>query len=124
MEYRYLGKSGLQVSALSLGAWVTYGNQVGEDIAFECMDAAYRSGVNFFDNAEVYADGKAETVMGKVLKRTGWNASRRSLRISPTRFPITVKLTLSYIDPAAIKFAAGDSLTLPIPGSTGNSALL
>lgn len=75
MEYRYLGKSGLQVSALSLGAWVTYGQQVGEDIAFECMEAAYQAGVNFFDNAEVYASGKAEIVMGNILKRTGWKRS-------------------------------------------------
>jgi aryl-alcohol dehydrogenase-like predicted oxidoreductase len=58
MEYRFLGRSGLQVSALSLGAWVTYGGQVGEDIAYDCMKAAYESGVNFFDNAEVYANGK------------------------------------------------------------------
>lgn len=75
MEYRYLGKSGLQVSALSLGAWVTYGGQVGEDIAFQCMEAAYKSGVNFFDNAEAYADGEAEMVMGKVIKRAGWKRS-------------------------------------------------
>lgn len=75
MEYRYLGKSGLQVSALSLGAWVTYGGQVGEDIAFQCMEAAYKAGVNFFDNAEAYADGEAETVMGKVIKRAGWKRS-------------------------------------------------
>lgn len=75
MEYRYLGKSGLQVSALSLGAWVTYGGQVGEDIAFQCMESAYKSGVNFFDNAEAYADGEAETVMGKVIKRAGWKRS-------------------------------------------------
>ena len=75
MEYRYLGKSGLQVSALSLGAWVTYGGQVGEEIAYECMNAAYEEGVNFFDNAEVYADGKAETVMGNVIKKAGWKRS-------------------------------------------------
>ena len=75
MEYRYLGKSGLQVSALSLGAWVTYGGQVGEEIAYECMTAAYEEGVNFFDNAEVYADGKAETVMGNVIKKAGWKRS-------------------------------------------------
>ncbi len=72
MEYRYLGRSGLQVSALSLGAWVTYGGQVGEQTALECMTAAYEAGVNFFDNAEAYARGNAETVMGKVLKTTGW----------------------------------------------------
>jgi voltage-dependent potassium channel beta subunit len=75
MEYRYLGKSGLQVSALSLGAWVTYGGQVGEEIALECMTAAYEAGVNFFDNAEAYARGNAETVMGNVLKKTGWHRS-------------------------------------------------
>ena len=75
MEYRYLGESGLQVSALSLGAWVTYGGQVGEEIAHECMTAAYESGVNFFDNAEVYADGNAEIVMGNVIKKSGWKRS-------------------------------------------------
>jgi voltage-dependent potassium channel beta subunit len=75
MEYRYLGKSGLQVSALSLGAWVTYGGQVGEEIAHECMQAAIEAGVNFFDNAEAYAGGKAETVMGNVIKKAGWKRS-------------------------------------------------
>ncbi len=75
MEYRYLGKSGLQVSALSLGAWVTYGGQVGEEIAYQCMEAAIKAGVNFFDNAEAYADGEAETVMGKVIKKAGWKRS-------------------------------------------------
>jgi voltage-dependent potassium channel beta subunit len=75
MEYRYLGKSGLQVSALSLGAWVTYGGQVGDEVAYECMNAAYDEGVNFFDNAEVYADGQAETVMGNVIKKAGWKRS-------------------------------------------------
>ncbi len=75
MEYRFLGNSGLKVSALSLGAWVTYGGQVGEQIAFDCMTAAYEAGVNFFDNAEVYADGEAETMMGNVIKKTGWKRS-------------------------------------------------
>ena len=75
MEYRFLGLSGLKVSALSLGAWVTYGEQVGEEIAYECMTAAYEAGVNFFDNAEVYADGKAEIVMGNVIKKVGWKRS-------------------------------------------------
>ena len=75
MEYRFLGKSGLKVSALSLGAWVTYGGQVGEDVAHRCMKAAYESGVNFFDNAEAYAKGNAETVMGAVIKKTGWKRS-------------------------------------------------
>jgi voltage-dependent potassium channel beta subunit len=75
MEYRFLGSSGLKVSALSLGAWVTYGSQVGEDIAYECMTAAYEQGVNFFDNAEAYASGKAEVVMGNAIRRAGWKRS-------------------------------------------------
>lgn len=76
MEYRYLGRSGLQVSALSLGAWVTFGEQVDEDIAYECMTAAYDAGVNFFDNAESYGRGNAEVVMGNVIKRAGWKRSQ------------------------------------------------
>lgn len=72
MEYRRLGKSGLKVSALSLGAWVTYGGQVGQDIAEQCMAAAREHGVNFFDNAEGYAEGNAEVVMGNVIKKLGW----------------------------------------------------
>ena len=72
MEYRHLGKSGLRVSALSLGAWVTMGSQIGEETAAQCMEAAWDAGVNFFDNAEAYGGGKAETVMGNVLKKKGW----------------------------------------------------
>lgn len=75
MEYRFLGASGLKVSALSLGAWVTYGGQVGEQSAYDCMVSAYEAGVNFFDNAEVYAKGNAEIVMGNVIKKTGWKRS-------------------------------------------------
>ncbi len=75
MEYRNLGRSGLKVSALSLGAWVTYGGQVGEETAYQCMVAAYDAGVNFFDNAESYARGNAETVMGAVIKKVGWKRS-------------------------------------------------
>lgn len=75
MEYRFLGRSGLKVSALSLGAWVTYGGQVGEEIAYECMQAAYEAGVNFFDNAEAYSRGNAEIVMGNVIRKTGWKRS-------------------------------------------------
>jgi voltage-dependent potassium channel beta subunit len=75
MEYRLLGKSGLQVSALSFGAWVTFGQQIGEETAYESMQAAYQAGVNFFDNAEVYAGGKAEIVMGNVIKKAGWKRS-------------------------------------------------
>ncbi|PKL75808.1 MAG: aldo/keto reductase, partial [Candidatus Melainabacteria bacterium HGW-Melainabacteria-1] len=75
MEYRYLGSSGLKVSALSFGSWVTFGNQMDVDLAHTCMKAAYEAGVNFFDNAEVYADGKSETIMGEVLKQAGWKRS-------------------------------------------------
>jgi len=84
MEYRFLGKSGLQISALSLGAWVTYGGQVGEEVAYECMTAAYEAGVNFFDNAEAYARGNAEIVMGNVIRKTGWK--RTDLVISTKIF--------------------------------------
>ena len=75
MEYRFLGRSGLNVSVLSLGAWVTYGEQVGEEVAIECMSTAYEAGVNFFDNAESYAKGRAETVVGAVIKKMGWKRS-------------------------------------------------
>ncbi|HET6462461.1 MAG TPA: aldo/keto reductase [Candidatus Krumholzibacteria bacterium] len=75
MEYRHLGHSGLHVSAISLGAWVTYGSQVGEDVALECMKVAFDNGVNFFDNAEAYASGRAETVMGNVIRKLGWRRS-------------------------------------------------
>ncbi len=75
MEYRYLGSSGLKVSALSFGAWVSFGPQLDEAKAAACMRAAYEAGVNFFDNAEVYADGVAEELMGAVLARAGWKRS-------------------------------------------------
>jgi voltage-dependent potassium channel beta subunit len=75
VEYRYLGRSGLQVSALSLGGWVTWGGQVGEDIAYETMVEAQKHGVNFFDTAEVYAEGRSEIAMGKAIKRAGWKRS-------------------------------------------------
>jgi len=72
MKYRRLGKSGLQVSELSFGAWVTFAQQISEATAERLMTIAYDAGVNFFDNAEAYANGKAETIMGKILKRRGW----------------------------------------------------
>lgn len=75
MEYRYLGKSGLKVSALSFGSWVTFGNQMDLELATSCMEAAFEAGVNFFDNAEVYANGRAEEIMGEVIKRKGWKRS-------------------------------------------------
>jgi voltage-dependent potassium channel beta subunit len=73
MEYRRLGKSGLQVSALSLGSWLTFGNQISDQVADELMGVAYDAGVNFFDNAEGYAEGKSEEVMGRILKAHNWD---------------------------------------------------
>ncbi|MEO5764228.1 MAG: aldo/keto reductase [Casimicrobiaceae bacterium] len=75
MIYRRLGNSGLKLSALSLGSWVTYGNQLDAKVARECMAAAYDAGVNFFDNAEVYAKGDSERIMGEALKALGWRRS-------------------------------------------------
>ncbi len=72
MEYRRLGRAGLKVSALSFGSWVTYGNQMDTRLARECMAAAFDAGVNFFDNAEVYALGRSETIMGEVLRELKW----------------------------------------------------
>ena len=75
MEYRHLGKTGIRISALSLGSWVTFHNQVDVDKAVEMMAAAHDAGVNYFDNAEVYAKGKSEEVMGAALKKLGWRRS-------------------------------------------------
>ena len=72
MEYRRLGKSGLQVSALSFGSWLTFGNQISDNVADELMGVAYDAGVNFFDNAEGYAEGKSEIVMGNIIKNQKW----------------------------------------------------
>lgn len=72
MNYRHLGKSGIQVSELSLGSWVTFHSQSGVDEAVEMMSAAYDAGVNFFDNAENYAAGRSEEIMGAALKQLGW----------------------------------------------------
>ena len=83
MQYRRLGSSGLKVSELSFGSWVTYGNQLQDEAAAECMAAAHDAGVNFFDNAEVYARGASETIMGNVLRKMGW---RRSSYIVSTKF--------------------------------------
>jgi len=83
MNYRRLGHSGLQISELSFGSWLTYGNQLDADQARACMQAAREAGVNFFDNAEIYARGKSEAIMGEVLKTLGW--SRHKIIIS-TKF--------------------------------------
>lgn len=79
-----MGRTGLKLSELSLGAWVTYGAQVGEDVTRECMTAAYDAGVNFFDNAEAYGNGRAEITMGEVLRKTGWR--RESFVVSTKIF--------------------------------------
>ncbi len=83
MEYRHLGRAGIQVSELSLGSWVTFSNQLDVKAAVECMAAAYEAGVNFFDNAEVYARGKSEEVMGSALKQLNW---RRGSYLVSTKF--------------------------------------
>jgi voltage-dependent potassium channel beta subunit len=80
MEYRFLGRSGLQVSAISLGGWLTYGGHVENENTFNCMKAAYDVGINFFDCAEGYSGGESERVMGQAIKKFGWK--RNDLVIS------------------------------------------
>src|ERR1700730_9522291 len=72
MEYRRLGRSGLKVSVLSFGSWVTFGPQLDEGLASDCLGAAWEAGVNFFDNAEAYSGGESERIMGKAIARLGW----------------------------------------------------
>ena len=83
MEYRRLGSAGLKVSVLSFGSWVSFKNQLADDTAAACMQAAYEAGCNFFDNAEIYAMGESESIMGRVIKKLGW--ARESYVIS-TKF--------------------------------------
>jgi len=80
MQYRFLGRSGLKISVISLGGWLTHGGHTGDQIALECMKRAYDLGVNFFDSAEGYAAGRAETLLGKAIKEFGWE--REDLVIS------------------------------------------
>ena len=113
MEYRRLGKSGLQISALSYGAWVTFSTQVKIDDAVEIMKVAYDAGVNFFDNAEVYEHGEAEIVMGKALKKLGWR--RDSFLVSskvmfgsvsdhkPTQWGLSRKHIIEACDQALVR---------------------
>lgn len=75
MEYRQLGPSGIQISALSLGSWLTFGKQIGDEVAEKLMAVAYERGVNFFDNAEIYARGQSEIVMGRILRKMNWERS-------------------------------------------------
>jgi voltage-dependent potassium channel beta subunit len=83
MEYRHLGKTGIRVSELSFGSWVTFSNQVDIKAAADCMAAAHEAGVNFFDNAEAYASGKSEEIMGAALKKLAW---RRGSYLLSTKF--------------------------------------
>ncbi|MDG2153360.1 MAG: aldo/keto reductase [Crocinitomicaceae bacterium] len=84
MEYKNLGKSGLKVSRLSLGSWLTFGKLIDDKVSEKLMHFAYDNGVNFFDNAEIYARGKSEKVMGKILNKSGW--SRDSFIVSSKVF--------------------------------------
>jgi len=84
MHYRNLGRSGLQLSELSFGSWITFGTQIGKKQAAALMHLAYDAGVNFFDNAEVYAEGESERLMGEILRETGW--SRDSYAVSSKAF--------------------------------------
>lgn len=84
MEYRYMGKTGLQLSVLSFGSWVSFHKQIDDSIADELMGIAYDQGVNFFDNAEVYALGESEKMMGRVLKKKNWD--RTSYTVSSKAF--------------------------------------
>jgi voltage-dependent potassium channel beta subunit len=84
MEYRYMGKTGLQLSVLSFGSWVSFHKQINDGVADELMGIAYDKGVNFFDNAEVYALGESEKMMGRVLKKKNWD--RTSYTVSSKAF--------------------------------------
>ncbi len=84
MQYRTLGNSGLRLSVFSYGSWITFGNQVGLEEAQKLMKTAYDAGVNFFDNAEVYTQGKSEEIMGQAVRRLGW--SRDSFCVSSKVF--------------------------------------
>lgn len=83
MTYRRLGRSGLQVSVLSFGSWVSFDNQMKDDLAMECMQTAFDAGCNFFDNAEAYAAGESEAIMGRVIGELGW---RRSSYVISSKF--------------------------------------
>jgi voltage-dependent potassium channel beta subunit len=98
MEYRRLGKSGLKVSVLSFGSWLTFGKQIQDGTAEQLMHAAYDAGVNFFDNAEIYSKGQSEVVMGEILHKSNWR--RDSYTVSskvywggdkPTQFGLSRK---------------------------------
>jgi voltage-dependent potassium channel beta subunit len=109
MTYRRLGRSGLKVSVLSFGSWVSFGPQLDVEKGAACMEAAYEAGVNFFDNAEVYAGGKSEQIMGDIIADLGWE--RHSYVISSkfmmgihdgvnTRYTLNRKYLLEAIEPS------------------------
>ena len=75
MQYRKLGKTGIQISAVSFGSWLTFGKQIENKIAETLMHTAYDAGINFFDNAEIYSRGQSEIVMGNILKKAAWPRS-------------------------------------------------
>jgi voltage-dependent potassium channel beta subunit len=113
MEYRRLGRSGLKLSTLSFGSWVTFKAQLDEDLALECLDAAHDAGVNFFDNAEAYASGESERIMGGALAKLGW--PRHSYVVSTkfywgihdgpnTRLTLNRKYLLDAIDASLERF--------------------
>src|SRR5215207_9640852 len=98
MQYRRLGRSGLKVSVLSFGSWVTFGSQLDVGLARDCLAAAHDAGVNFFDNAEVYAGGQSEAIMGKAIAELGW--PRHSFVVSSKYFlgihdSVTARSTLN-----------------------------
>ncbi|MEP7201028.1 MAG: aldo/keto reductase [Ilumatobacteraceae bacterium] len=83
MVYRRLGRSGLKLSLFSFGSWVSFDNQMKDDLAMECMQTAFDAGCNFFDNAEAYAAGESEAIMGRVIRELGW---RRSHYVISSKF--------------------------------------
>jgi voltage-dependent potassium channel beta subunit len=106
MEYRRLGNSGVKVSVLSFGSWVTFNTQLDTDLALECMQTAHDAGCNFFDNAEGYAGGKSEEIMGKALAQLGWPRWSYMLTtkffwgIQPDRVNMTNTLNRKYLSQA------------------------
>lgn len=86
MQYRRLGRSGLHVSAIGLGGWMTYGGYAADEATFACMKKAYDLGVNFFDTAENYTAGESEKVMGRAIKHFGWKRSDLVITTSEFRF--------------------------------------
>ena len=114
MQYRRLGSSGLQLSALSFGAWVTFGGQVGRGAARELIAAAWDHGINFFDNAEAYANGEAEKVMGDVIA---------DLRLPRDGFCVSSKVMFGAAkDPRADPEGAVAQARAPTPATPRSSA--